>query len=97
MPIWRLHIVVAKLECFKRLVTLSGVHSNMMEKSAQTGESGGASPWGAPPFTISTITDKVVMYAAVAVEWADTLPLFLLYLFMNSVVTTKKSLPKSES
>ncbi len=52
-----------------------------------------ASPWGAPPFTISTITYKVVMYAAV--EWADTLPLFLLHPYMYSVVTTKKSVPGS--
>jgi hypothetical protein len=41
---------------------LSGVHSNMMEKLAQPGDSGGrgARP---PPFTISTITYKVGVYA----------------------------------
>jgi hypothetical protein len=54
-----------------------------------------ASPWGEPPFTISIITYKVVIYAAV--EWADTLPQFLLYPFMNSVITTKKSVLESES
>jgi hypothetical protein len=38
---------------------LSGVHSIMMEKLAQAGEDGGARP---PPFTLSTITYKVVVY-----------------------------------
>ncbi len=37
----------------------SSVHSIMMEKLAQPGEGEGARP---PPFTISTITDKVVVY-----------------------------------
>jgi hypothetical protein len=46
---------------------------------------GGARP---PPFTISTITYKVVMYAPA--ERADTLPLFLLYPYMYSVVETSK-------
>jgi hypothetical protein len=52
----------------------------MMEKSAQPGEGGGARP---SPFTISTITYKVVVYAPA--ERADKLPLFLLYPFMSSV------------
>ncbi len=61
---------------------LSGVHFIMMEKVAQAGrEGGGCTP---PPFTISTITYRVVVYAPA--ERADTLPLFLLYLYMYSVV-----------
>jgi hypothetical protein len=51
----------------------------MMEKLAQAGE--GARP---PPFTISTIMYKVVVYAPA--EMADTLPLFLLYPYIHSVV-----------
>ncbi len=50
---------------------LTGVHSFMMEKSAEPGEGRGARP---PPFTLSTITSKVVVYAP-AVR-ADTLPYF---------------------
>ncbi len=46
----------------------------MMEKSVQPGEDGGTHPL---PFTISTITYKVAMYALA--ERADTLPLFLLH------------------
>ncbi len=46
----------------------------MMEKLVQAGEGGGARP---PPFNISNIKHKVVMYAPA--ERADTLPLFLLY------------------
>jgi hypothetical protein len=42
------------------------------------------------PFTISTITYKVVVYAP-AVR-ADTLPLFLLYPYMYSVVQTMADL-----
>jgi hypothetical protein len=38
-----------------------------------------------PPFTISTITYKVVVYAPT--ERADILPLFLLYPYMYSVVS----------
>ncbi len=57
---------------------LSGVHSNMMEKLAQAGEGGGARL-----FNISTITNKVVVYASA--EREGTLPLFLLYLYMYSV------------
>jgi hypothetical protein len=36
------------------------------------------------PFTKSTITHKVVVYAPA--EMADTLPLFLLYYYMHSEV-----------
>ncbi len=61
-----------------------GVHSIVMEKSASmVGRGGGCTP---NPF-ISTITYKVVVYAAP--ERADTLPLFLLYLYMYSVVQFK--------
>jgi hypothetical protein len=56
---------------------LSGVHSIMMEKLAQPGVGGGARP---PAFTISTITNKVVVYAPA--ERAGTLPLFLLRFFV---------------
>ncbi len=49
-------------------------------KSAQGGEDGGARP---PSFTISTITDKGVVYATT--ERTETLPLFLLYPYMYSV------------
>ncbi len=59
---------------------LSRVYSNMMEKLAQAGERGGARP---PPFTVPSITYKVVVYAPA--ERADALPLFLLYPFMYSV------------
>jgi hypothetical protein len=52
----------------------------MMVKSAWPGEGGGARP---PPFTLSTITSDVVVYAP-AVR-ADTLPLFLLYPHLYSV------------
>jgi hypothetical protein len=45
-----------------------------VEKLAQDGEGGGSTP---PPFSISTIKYKVVVYAPA--ERADTLPLFLLY------------------
>ncbi len=60
---------------------LSGVHSILMEKLAQPGDSvGDKRP---PLFTLSTITCKVVVYAPA--ERADTLPLFLLYPYMYSV------------
>jgi hypothetical protein len=52
-------------------LSLSGVHSVMMEKLAQTGEGWACTP---TPFIISTITYKVVLYAPA--ERADTLPLF---------------------
>ena len=42
---------------------------------------GGARP---TPFTTITITSKVAVYAPA--EWADTLTLFHLYQYMNSVV-----------
>jgi hypothetical protein len=54
-------------------------HPITMVKSAQPGEGGGARP---PPFTLSTITCKVVVYAPA--ERADALPLFLLYPCMYS-------------
>jgi hypothetical protein len=61
-------------------MSLSGVHSIMMVKSWWG--------WGSarpPPFTLSTITSKVVVH--VQAERADTLPLqyFLLYPYMYSV------------
>ncbi len=46
----------------------------MRVNSALAGESGGAHP---PPFNISTIMYKAVVYAPA--ERADTLPIFLLY------------------
>jgi hypothetical protein len=52
----------------------SGAHSIMMGKFSQPGVGVGARP---SPFTISTITYKVVVY--VPDERADTLPIFLLY------------------
>jgi hypothetical protein len=62
---------------------LSGVHSIKMEKLAQAGE-----VWGVhtppPPFTISTYHHWLVVYAPA--ERADTLPLFLLYPYMYSVL-----------
>ncbi len=60
---------------------LAGVHSIMMEKSAQAGEGGVARP---PPLTISTITCKVVVSAPA--ERADAFLLFLLYPLMHFVV-----------
>jgi hypothetical protein len=53
----------------------------MMEKSAQPGEGVGCTP-----FTISSITYKVVVYTPS--ESADTLSLFLLYPYMYSVICT---------
>ncbi len=58
-----------------------------MENSAQAGEVGGERP---PPFALSTITYKVVVFAPA--ERADTLPLFLLYPYMYSVVLMKLKL-----
>ena len=60
---------------------LSGVHSIMMEKLAQPGEGGKCTPF---TFTLSTITYKVVVYTPA--EREDTLPLFLLHLYMYSVL-----------
>ncbi len=51
-------------------------------KIAQPGEGWG----GITPFIISTITYKVLVYAPA--ERADTLPLFLLYPYMYSVIVT---------
>ena len=56
----------------------------LMEKLALAGEG-----WVAhahPPFTITTITYKVVVYAPA--ERADTLPLLLVYPYMYSVGKT---------
>ena len=53
----------------------------MKVKSAQAGADGDARP---PPFTTSTITYKVLVYAPADRE--DTLALFLLYPYMYSVV-----------
>ncbi len=58
----------------------------MMEKSAQPGECGGCTPT-LFHYIYSTITYKVVVYAPA--EWADTLPLFLLYPYMYSVFETE--------
>ncbi len=65
---------------------LSGIHSIMMEKLAQSGERGGARP---PPSTIYAIMYKVVVYAPA--ERAETLPLFLLYPYMYSVGKTREN------
>jgi hypothetical protein len=62
---------------------LSGLHSIVMVKSAQLGAGGGART---PPFTLTTITSTIVVYAPA--ERADTIPLFLLYPYMYSVVPT---------
>ncbi len=59
---------------------ISGVHSIMMEKLTQAGQGGGCRPY---PFTISTITSKVVVYTPA--ERADTLPVFLLSPYRYSV------------
>ncbi len=56
---------------------LSGEHSIMMVKSAQPGEGGVARP---PPFTLSTITCKVLVYAPA--ERADTLHISPLRLYV---------------
>jgi hypothetical protein len=53
----------------------------MMEKLAQAGGGWGGGGARPPPFTI---TYKVVVYAPA--ERADTLPVFLLYPYMYSVV-----------
>jgi hypothetical protein len=58
----------------------------MMEKIAQSGDSGGARP---PLFTISTISYKVVVYAPA--ERAYTLSLFLLYPYRYSVAKTREN------
>jgi hypothetical protein len=59
----------------------------MMEKLSQAGEGGGARP---PPFTLSTITYKVVVYTPA--ERTDTLPIFLSTLpYMYSELPTQYS------
>jgi hypothetical protein len=63
----------------------SDLHSIMMEKSALAGEVGSGR---APPFIISTIKYKVVVYAPA--EREKTLLLFLLYPYMYSVVVRWK-------
>ncbi len=63
---------------------LSGVHPIMMEKSAQPGEGRGCSGARPSPFTISTITYNFVIYAPA--QKVDTLPLFIHYPYMYSVV-----------
>jgi hypothetical protein len=56
-----------------------------MEKLAQSGNGGGGGGCTpTPPFTVTTITYKVLVYAPA--ERASTLPLFLLYPYMYSVV-----------
>jgi hypothetical protein len=60
----------------------------MRVKSAKDGEGWGARP---PPFNISTIIYKFEVYGPA--ERADTLPLFLLYPYMYSVVYTTKEQP----
>ncbi len=57
-----------------------GVLSITMVKSAQPGEGGVEIP---PPFTLSAITSKALVYAPA--ERADILPLFLIYPYMYSV------------
>jgi hypothetical protein len=69
---------------------LSGVHSIMMEKFAQTGEGGGCTP---TPFTLFTITYKVVVYAPA--DKADILPIFLLYPYKDSVENTVSYMMKT--
>ncbi len=57
-----------------------------MVKSAQPGVAGGCTP---SPFTLSTITSKVVVYSPA--DKGDTVPLFLLYPYMYSVACTMRS------
>jgi hypothetical protein len=57
----------------------------MMENSAQPGEGRGCAP---TPLTLSTIYHEqscVVHVQYATAEWADTLPLFLLYPYLYSV------------
>jgi hypothetical protein len=70
---------------------VSGVHSIMMEKLAQPGDGAGARP---PPYTLSTITHKVAVYAPA--ERADTFLLFLLSPYLYSVLSYgEKPLPRA--
>jgi hypothetical protein len=74
----------------ERQLPISGVHSITMEKSAQAGEGGrggGSCPTHVPPFTLLTITYKVVVYAPA--ERADALvPISSPYPYMYSVGVT---------
>ncbi len=85
---YALYTVIPETEYTEWQRPLSGIHSIMMEKLAQGGEggAGGARP---PPCNISTITYKVVAYAPA--ERAYTLPLFLLYLYMYSVIPAQRN------
>jgi hypothetical protein len=56
----------------------------MMVKSAQSGEGGGVH---ALPLSLNLPSGEVVVYAPA--ERADTLPLFLLYPYMYSVIEMK--------
>ncbi len=67
----------------ERRFPISGVHPILMEKSALAGEGGGCTP---TPFQPIAITYKVAVYAPA--EWADTLTLFHLYLYMYSLFVT---------
>ncbi len=67
-------------------LTISRVHSIMIEKSALAGEGGGCTP--------ITITYKVAVYAPV--EWAETLTLFHLYQCMYSVSRVLLSTPSAK-
>ncbi len=68
-------IVSSRPQSTHRVATATFLRfSTMREKLAQPGEGGDARP---PPFTISILTYKVVVYAAA--ERADTLLLFLLF------------------
>ncbi len=60
------------------MATFHGVHSIIVENSAQPVEGGGAR---LPPFTLSTITYKAEVYASA--NRAETFPLFLLYPYMH--------------
>ncbi len=73
--------------------SLCGVHSIMVEKLAQACECGGG---GArlPPFTISTITYKVVVYRTLQLIEQTHSTLFLLYPFVYFVVQTVRAGPE---
>ncbi len=85
---WSIHSGAQTGEFLDWRWPLSGVHSIMMVKSAQSGVGGGCTPF---PFTLSTITSKVVVYAPAErafiytyiYTYTYTLPL---YPYMYSVV-----------
>ncbi len=60
---------------------LSGVHSIMMEKSAQPGEDGVCTPV-VPPFTLSTITYKVYCSVRSSGDGISTPPISTLPLYV---------------